>query len=104
MLGYQHMESALPTVMGRAIDSNTGQTITLAFDPIFQLRTNTVEEPLEDGGGSDYLATQGWYDGFGWYNPDKNRFDQPINDGAVHCANVRRSFLNEDGCEYFVIS
>ena len=92
------MESALPTVMGRAYDSTTGQTITLAFDPMLELRENTVDNPIPDGGGSNYLAMAGWWDGLGWL--DKNsRFFQPVNDGATHCANVRRNFLNEKGCE-----
>jgi hypothetical protein len=94
------MESALPTVMGRALDVSTGEITTLAFDPILQFRTNTVEDPIPDGGGSNWVATDGWYDGLGWINPANGRFDQPVNDGSVHCANVRRSFLNEDGCEY----
>ena len=99
MYPFQHMESALPTIMGRAFDASTGKITTLAFDVILEFRTNTVENPIEDGGGSNYLATEGWYDGLGWTNPANGRFDQPVNDGAVHCANVRRTFLNEDGCK-----
>lgn len=94
------MESALPTIMGRARDASTGEMVTLAFDPMLELRENTVENPIPDGGGANYLAMEGWWDGLGWWNAAKGRFDQPVNDGAVHCANVRRNFLNEDGCKF----
>ena len=94
------MESALPTVIGRAYDASAGRIVTLAFDPVLEFRENTVENPIPDGGGSNNLATDGWFDDLGWTNPRNGRFDQPVNDGAVHCANVRRTFLNERGCEY----
>ena len=84
MMPFQHMESALPTIMGRAYDASTDKVRTLAFDPILEFRENTVENPISDGGGSNNLATDGWFDGLGWINPRNGRIDQPVYDGAVH--------------------
>lgn len=43
-----------------------------------------------------------WYgspeeDGFCW--PGRTGCDHPVRDGAIHCANVRRTFLNEASCK-----
>ena len=100
MLPFMRMESALPTVMGHTFDHLTGEVITVAFDPILEFRENTIDNPIADGGGANNLNMKDWWVGLGWINPSNGRFDQPVNDGAVHCANVRRTFLNEDGCEY----
>ena len=66
MIPFQHMESALPTIMGRAYDASTDKVRTLAFDPILECRKNTVEHPVSDGGGSNNLTTYRWFDGLGW--------------------------------------
>lgn len=92
----QHMESAMPTVFGRSTDAQTGQVVTFAFDPIFAFHDNTVGSPIPDGGGSTHKATDGWFKGLGW--EFRGKFDEPVQDGAVHCANAQRTFLNEDGC------
>lgn len=97
MKDYMRMESALPTVMGKTYDHLTDTIITVAFDPILEFRENTIDNPIADGGGQNNLNMKDWYVGLCWQNG--NRCDHPVRDGAVHCSNVRRTFLNEDGCE-----
>ena len=59
-----------PTIFGFA----NGQY--LAYDPRLVLETNTVENPLWDGGGTAVVETN----------------------GQMMCSNAPRSFINEDHC------
>ena len=49
----------------------------LQFDPRLELKNNTVNEPIPDGGKAERVAST----------------------GATFCSNVPRTFLNEDQCE-----
>ena len=49
----------------------------LAYDPRLVLETNTVQNPLSDGGGTAVVETN----------------------GQVMCSNAPRSFINEDSCK-----
>ena len=49
----------------------------LAYDPRLVLETNTVENPLSDGGGTAVVETN----------------------GQMMCSNAPRSFINEDSCK-----
>jgi len=84
ILQSDHFHSSCDTVeslFGR--DENPGPTIfgrwngiDLVFDPRLVLETNTIENPLLDGGGTAVVET--------------NR--------GMECSNAPRTFLNEDSC------
>jgi hypothetical protein len=59
-----------PTIFGRWRD------MYLAYDPRLVLESNTVENPLYDGGGTAVVETN----------------------GQMMCSNAPRSFINEDRC------
>ena len=71
----------VPTVFGRSIDVNTGEVHVFAYDPHLALRENTLENPLEDGGGDLVMDTDGVVAG-----------------EQVLCQNVEMNFLNEKYC------
>mmetsp|Transcript_8677 Transcript_8677/g.11498 ORF Transcript_8677/g.11498 Transcript_8677/m.11498 type:complete len:366 (+) Transcript_8677:714-1811(+) len=78
----QHVEAASAPIFGHAINAQTGGEEALLFDPRFQFKDNTVENPLMDGGGAAYLASASRELGY------------------AHCSNAPRTFLNEDHCEF----
>lgn len=72
----------LPTVFGKSVDKITGEVHVFAFDPHLTLRENTVENPLEDGGGDLAMKT-----------------DSPVAGTQVLCQNVHMNFLNDKSCK-----
>ena len=80
-----HPAANLPTVFGTT--TINGQIATLAFDPHLALHENTVENPNSDGGGKLMMDTTG-----------------VAADRPVKCANVPRSFINEQHCKCAILS
>ena len=78
-----------PAVFGKSLDVNTGEEVVFAYDPHLALYENSVENPLEDGGGQLAIDTHGARAGTGNFG----RITQ------VMCQNVQRSFLNKDHCK-----
>lgn len=73
---------ALPSVFGRSVDASTGEVHIFAFDPHLALRENTVENPLEDGGGDLVMKT-----------------NDPVAGAQTLCQNAEMNFLNEKNCK-----
>eukprot|EP00804_Cyclotella_cryptica_P013853 CCRYP_002403-RF/>CCRYP_002403-RF protein AED:0.04 eAED:0.04 QI:361/1/1/1/0.81/0.82/17/505/2306 len=72
----------IPTVFGRSTDAATGEVHVFAFDPHLTLRENTLENPLEDGGGDLVMDT-----------------DSLVAGTQVRCQNAQMNFLNEKNCK-----
>ena len=74
----RHVAIAFPPLFGRTRNSVTNKVEFLLFDPHLLRHENTVENPIPDGGGRAYYESN----------------------AKTWCANPRRTFLNEDHCEF----
>ena len=72
----------VPTVFGKSVDADTEEVHVFAYDPHLALRENTLENPLQNGGGDFVMDTDGVVAG-----------------EQVLCQNAEMNFLNEEHCQ-----
>lgn len=88
LAGDKQVDTLFPSIFGKAYNDMTGEFNFLLFDPMLQLKENTVENPITEGGC--YVGAK------------KHDLDRDIITDYTFCSNAPRNFLNEHACKFVV--